>query len=384
MTHITITVIYEAHALNRDEKIGGNILSIKKLTRGKEILSFIGKPALRHYLFATLQRAYPDTWQPTPVTIREEEGRQKVIQWDILKENILTSAELDVFGFMYTIKRQDSDERGVSALTRRSPLGVTKAISLFPYSGDMAFYANHDMVDRGIKQGLPATPNPYNKEEHTSFYKVSFTVDTEVLGKDLWVVDSVNCEENALTIELPRQEKIVISAEHVNTENGRYRYVFKRNGKEVGKILVRKLDSEKFEIVFLLNADVKRLRLCQLLEAIKGGFYAQSSNEANTLTPLFLVAAKVRVPSPVFHPYLRLVPRGDDTFQVLGVFDGIENSWIDKSLGGQAVYLYESSRISWDCLEKERAKDKFTKEWNNFLTGLCEEKPTSGGEKSNG
>ncbi|MGB9553900.1 MAG: type I-B CRISPR-associated protein Cas7/Cst2/DevR, partial [bacterium] len=66
MKHVTITAIYEAHALNRDEKIGGNILSIKKLTRGEEVLSFIGKPALRHYLFATLQRAYPDTWKPAP------------------------------------------------------------------------------------------------------------------------------------------------------------------------------------------------------------------------------------------------------------------------------------------------------------------------------
>lgn len=184
MEHVTITVIYEANALNRDEKIGGNILSIKKLSRNGQAFSFIGKPALRHYLFATLQKAYGEDWQPAPVIVQGE-----VVQFDILRADILTHAELDAFGYMYTIGNQAS-------ITRRAPVGITKAVSLEVYPGDMAFYANHDLVARGIRQGLSATPSPYNKEEHQSFYKASFTVDMETLGKDLWIVKNYQDEED--------------------------------------------------------------------------------------------------------------------------------------------------------------------------------------------
>ncbi|MDH7604552.1 MAG: hypothetical protein QHH13_06605, partial [Melioribacter sp.] len=49
--NITLTMIFEGAALNRDEKIGGNILSIKKMNVNGEIKSFISKVAIRHYLF---------------------------------------------------------------------------------------------------------------------------------------------------------------------------------------------------------------------------------------------------------------------------------------------------------------------------------------------
>lgn len=58
--HITLTIIYRAHALNRDEKIGGNILSVKKLTVDGQMRTFISRPAMRHYLFQTLCRAHPN------------------------------------------------------------------------------------------------------------------------------------------------------------------------------------------------------------------------------------------------------------------------------------------------------------------------------------
>lgn len=51
MKHITLTMIFDGSALNRDEKVGGNILSIKKLKQGSRVVSFIGKPAIRHYLY---------------------------------------------------------------------------------------------------------------------------------------------------------------------------------------------------------------------------------------------------------------------------------------------------------------------------------------------
>ena len=66
LKHITITIIYEASALNRDEKIGGNILSIKKLKKGNRTVSFIGKPAIRHYLFQTLKKLVDGKRQRLP------------------------------------------------------------------------------------------------------------------------------------------------------------------------------------------------------------------------------------------------------------------------------------------------------------------------------
>lgn len=116
MKNITLTMIFEGSALNRDEKIGGNILSIKKLQVGGRTVSFIGKTALRHYLFTTLHRAF--RWKETKVTAGGE-----VVQFDITQEDILTSPELDAFGYMYTIGNQMS-------ITRKAPVGITKAVAL--------------------------------------------------------------------------------------------------------------------------------------------------------------------------------------------------------------------------------------------------------------
>ncbi|MGB9793087.1 MAG: type I-B CRISPR-associated protein Cas7/Cst2/DevR, partial [Thermacetogeniaceae bacterium] len=145
--NITITIIFDGSALNRDEKIGGNILSIKKLNVNGEVRSFIGKPAIRHYLFQTLKTGFG--WKEAKVT-----GQGQVVQFDITQDDILSSEELDAFGYMYTLGGQTS-------ITRKAPVGITKAVSLSPYEADLAFYANHDLVRRGHTQGLSVDPNPY-------------------------------------------------------------------------------------------------------------------------------------------------------------------------------------------------------------------------------
>lgn len=469
MKPVTATVIYEAHALNRDEKIGGNILSVKKLTRGREIFSFISKPALRHYLFATLQRAYPENWQPAPLTVQGE-----VVQFDILNADILTHAELDAFGYMYTIGNQTS-------FTRRAPVGITKAVSLFPYQGDMAFYANHDLVGRAIRQGLPATPNPYSKEEHVSFYKVSFTIDVDVLGKDAWVVKGYqdDRDKKVLTLRLVEPKLAILKGIEWDEENGEYKvgkdgliivegnevkasktlmtlsedekrkqkkisfrdkylcsgrseedsegtggrkkpniaiyegefeeeddfYIFPvtqrpefdeakktlsirysadkridyeschedgekktyllRSNKEnkLNRLIVEPLSSGNFRITFELSEELKKERVKNILGAIKDGFIAQSSNELNTLVPLFLVAATTKVPVPIFHSYLCLAERGQGMYQAFGVSKGASNSWVEGK-----VFVYETDRVSWDEGERRKFSDgKVTMEWNEFL-----------------
>ncbi|MGC8928847.1 MAG: type I-B CRISPR-associated protein Cas7/Cst2/DevR, partial [Myxococcota bacterium] len=195
---ITATIIFDGAALNRDEKIGGNIQSIKKLTIDDKITSFISRPAIRHYLFNTLVKAYKDDWKPAAIT-----GQGQVAQFDILQDDIISSAELDAFGYMFTIG-------GENSITRKAPVGITKAVSLFRYNQDMAFYANHEIIQRGNQEGLNLNPNPFQREEHTSLYKLSFTIDAKVFGEDFIITNKKpSFDTNKLTIELKEPQKIV-------------------------------------------------------------------------------------------------------------------------------------------------------------------------------
>lgn len=346
--HITITMIFEGSALNRDEKIGGNILSIKKLQRGNQTVSFIGKPAMRHYLFSTLQKAFG--WKPAKVT-----GQGEVVQFDITQDDIISSPELDAFGYMYTIG-------GQASITRKAPVGITKAIGLDPYNGDMAFYANHDLVNRGIKQGLTVTPNPYNKEEHISFYKVSFTIDTDILGKDEWIINELpTFDSGELVIKLQENGNIKKRLSNLNRVNENiYRDTFNN------EIMIESLKNFH-KIIFKISQQEKQKRICDILNAIKNGLKAQSSNEENTIIPLFLVAAYVKVPIPVFHPYIELLPSSNKVCYVIGLGDGIKNSWIiDK------VFVMESEKIK--IANREGLENNLEYSWDNFISGICPQK----------
>lgn len=190
--NITMTVIFEGSALNRNEKIGGNILSIKKVHVNGEERAFISKVALRHYLFQTLKIAF--NWKEAQLA----QGKE-VIQFNVLEDNIFSSPELDAFGYMFT------DEK---TLTRKSPVGITKAISLHPYAQDLALYSNHDLVRRSREQGNLTNPNLFTKEEFIGLFKFSITIDSEKIGKDFFVVDNVDDSNNNLTLELVKPETI--------------------------------------------------------------------------------------------------------------------------------------------------------------------------------
>jgi CRISPR-associated protein Cst2 len=346
--NVTVTVIFDGSALNRDEKIGGNILSIKKLNVNGEVRSFIGKPAIRHYLLQTLKTAYG--WKEAKVT-----GQGEVVQFDITQDDILTSEELDTFGYMYTLAGQTS-------ITRKAPLGITKAVSLYPYEADLAFYANHDLVRRGHVQGLDVTPNPYNKEEHLSFYKVSFTLDTDKLGQDIWLADEYDSSRN----------EIILKYKEGNQQK-ELRFV--KAGASVAPIA-----GGKFKVEFRLDPIKKKQRVKAILEAIKNGLYAQSSGEANTIVPLFLIAGAVKVPSPIFHPYID-IRKEDGQWKVIGVGDALENSWLEKDGGQPIVYIQDCERLRVDDWWKSKA----LRDWAEFLRKLgVEEQPKDQGTEGTG
>mgnify|MGYP000019106569 CR=1 FL=1 len=340
--HITVTIIFDGSALNRDEKIGSNILSIKKLNVNGEVRSFIGKPAIRHYLFQTLHKAYK--WNAAKVF----HGQKDVIQFKIHEDDILTCPELDAFGYMFTI----TDE---TAITRKAPVGITKAVSLSSYEADLAFYANHDLVRRAYQQGERKTngkdpsPDLYSKEEHSAFFKVSFSIDSAVLGTDSWVInEEPKYEGDKLIIKIGDKTKVIdckkLSDKEFEHVNGKIQWEKKQN---------------KFIVQYELEQTLKERRIRELLNSIKNGLYAQSSGEANSIIPLFLIAGAVKVPSPVFHPYID-VRKEEGLWKVIGVGDALKNSWIDGK-----VYIKDCERLKLN--EKDKIKDKIVDDWNELL-----------------
>jgi len=356
MKNITLTIIFEGSALNRDEKIGGNILSIKKLQIGGKTVSFIGKTAIRHYLFSTLHKAY--NWNPAKVLVSGK-GDKKVVQFDITKDDILTSPELDAFGYMYTIRE------GMS-ITRKAPVGITKAIALTEWNGDMAFYCNHDLVNRAIKQGEDASPNPFNKEEHLSLYKVSFTIDAERLGRDEWIVNKAEYNSGVLTIIIAENnEKTYENVEKGESENEYKVKIKKAENEELkGNIKVEKMQNNKYKVIFEISEEEKKNRIKDLLTAIKNGLYAQSSGEANTIVPLFMIAAPVKVPCPIFHPYINLeeIEKGK-LYKVKGISNCLNNSWLNEN--GKVFIWADGVKINYE--EEEIDKNRITKDWDDFL-----------------
>ncbi|MEN3046982.1 MAG: type I-B CRISPR-associated protein Cas7/Cst2/DevR [Candidatus Hydrothermales bacterium] len=313
---ITITIIFEADALNRGEKIAGNIPSIKKLTRGwGDTYSYISRPAMRHYLWSTLHITNPERWKEASVTKAKSEGGDKVIQFDLERGNIREYAELDVFGYMGT-------KGEGKAITRKACVGITKAVLLEPWTGDIAFYANHDLVRGYIKENPDSKlePNPYTPEEHRSIYKVSFTVDCKKIGVD----------ESGQTI---------------------------------------------------LEEGEKKERIKDILNAIYNGLYYHSSGECPGIVPLFLVSGILKVPIPVFHSFVDVEfyhknhrPKFKIREDLLK--KSLFNGWIEletkDNKSKKLVYL--ESREPEALSEEFIQENSFTTNWEDFIKILFDEK----------
>lgn len=290
---ITATMVFEASELNRDEKMGNNILTIKKLSYGNKILAFISRNAIRHYLFCTLNRLYPEDWKEAAVTVPKTS--KEAIQFDLKKSNILENAELDFFGYMST-------EEGSLSTVRKAPLGITKALSFEEWRGDMAFYANPEMAKRS-----GTTPNPYQKEEFFGIFKYSVTIDEDRIGKDSWIISNGELEfsEGTLKISLEATKKkkndsgkILIVRNLEKISETEYKH-------DKGKVIIKENDNQK-TINFIVDDEVKEKRIKQILEVLQNGLVYHASTEHECIIPLFMIAAKVKIPAPIFHHKLNI------------------------------------------------------------------------------
>lgn len=339
---LSATVIFEASAINRDEKLAGNIASIKKLSRYNGTYSFMSRAFLRHHLFETLQVLHG--WEGAPVTVNRGSQRQSVIQFKFPEANIIAYPEMDVFGFMNT-SVLDSDV----GIIRKAPLGMTKAISLEPWQADMAFYANHNLVHRAVAAGVEAAPNPFQKEEHHSYYRMSFTLDLCRLGyQDIhlnklpdelteWITALPEAGPNDLNGIDPFYEGEVADASW---------YRIGKDTETQGVVGIVK-NGNRGRLTFVVSPEQRQARIKQLLEVITNGLIIHSSTENYGAVPVFFVLGALKVPVPIFNSYVTFK---NGFIEAKTLNNAIENNYVEKA------WFYEGA-LSLDAGAADKAEE---------------------------
>ncbi len=172
---LSITLVFKAQSLNYGEGIG-NISELKKLTRGDgSVYTFASRQALRYDIVRLGNKMFDwnlDTVNKLKGTVQFDE--------DLTIED---SEEMDLFGYMKTIKSKGANIR--SAAVR-----LSNAISLEDYKSDMEFLSNKGLADR-----IGENSDLANIEQHLSYYTYTITIDLEKVGVDN-------------TVEIANDEKI--------------------------------------------------------------------------------------------------------------------------------------------------------------------------------
>lgn len=160
---LTLSMIFEAESANYGEGFG-NIATLKHITRaGGNDYTYISRQALRYSIISQLG------WDNSEVEAMGS-GEKKVIQFKP-GATIDQFPELDLFGYMKTIKGKGADVR--AAVVR-----LSNAIALEPYSSDMDFLTNMGLAKRiGEKNSIAQS------EIHKSFYAYTITIDLNRVGK---------------------------------------------------------------------------------------------------------------------------------------------------------------------------------------------------------
>ena len=154
---ITITMIFKASSLNYGEGIS-NISELKKLSRGNgSVYTFASRQALRYDIARLGNKLYG--WNLN--VVNKSKG---TIQFNE-KATIEDSEEMDLFGYMKTVKNDNSSIR--SAAVR-----LSHAISLEEYKNDIELLNNKGFADR-----IGEFPNLANIEQHLSYYTYTVTID---------------------------------------------------------------------------------------------------------------------------------------------------------------------------------------------------------------
>ncbi|MEM0325288.1 MAG: type I-B CRISPR-associated protein Cas7/Cst2/DevR [Candidatus Aenigmatarchaeota archaeon] len=366
---ITLTIIFEGMNLNRDEGVGGNIQTLKKLHRGDGLVyTFMSRQALRYAISKKLIEEFG--WKETEVTRRGQRDR-KTNQFDMSKANIIEYEEMDFFGYMYTIE-------GENAFVRSAVCRLTPAISLEKFSFDQSFNANHEMVKRAIKCGEEGIPNPWQTEDHLSLYKYSFVIDLDRIGK-------MDDKEKKIVLENEEEAKKFLKGyeEYMSAEDKENcsklidrEYNLTKNGKNIGRIILK--NKTEIEIEVNLPVEEKIKRIVDFLKAIKTLSRGIQGN-INSLAPLFVIGGIISSKTPLAHPLVELIP-GTSRKLNKGMIDYAEKILMDSSVvikTNECFKIQNGNQEDTKYIIKGIVKDKFENgndfnDWKNPSDALDE------------
>lgn len=309
---ITLTIVFEGMNLNRDEGVGKNVLTLKKLHRNEARFIYMSDKAIRYSIREMLIDIFG--WEREIPLVSED-----VIQYDLENANIIMQPELDLFGYMYTTD--------IFTLTRTGPVGVTPAIALEPYRDDISFNANQGLVKRARLQGKLAEPDIRYQEDNLSLFKYSITLDLDEVGKDIWFIPlkkgddnvefSINGkkfnqnflaqkdEEIRLSFTLKKSTedlKLPAPKENAKVSNDN-RLVISVND---GQITIFKENDSYVQVLFEVNQDKVVERIKQFIKSI-AWLSRKVGGSPSDLKPLLVLGGWIKVKSPICHNLVHLV-----------------------------------------------------------------------------
>lgn len=162
---LTLTIVFQAESANFGEGVG-NLTVLKKYSRGdKNQYTYISRQALRYNIIQQLG------YDNTPIS--NESG---VVQF-AADASIDKYPEVDLFGYMKTVSKNDKESGGSS--TRSAVVRLSNAVSLEPFSSDLDFLTNMGLAKReGYGNAIAQS------EIHRSLYAYTVTVDLDRIGED--------------------------------------------------------------------------------------------------------------------------------------------------------------------------------------------------------
>jgi len=190
----TIVTSTAVAANNRGEGDGSTLSTLQKITRGNDQYTTVSAEAIRWGLREYLQNHYETETNRTfnPDTDKYSFKNEKFSAEEFIDD--------DLFGYMDAKKGKDNED---ATTKRRGALEISRAISLDPYWGDIAF---------GSKGGEKGKTSIHSTEVHCTAYQYTIALTPESLKKP---------ERAALVLDA------IGAVRHVGGNHARFLYDFR-------------------------------------------------------------------------------------------------------------------------------------------------------------